>query len=59
MFDRCCKSHSLIEYIIIHNPQPIVLSDAMDEVLKTCCGMHQISIHIKLNAVYKWYCDRR
>ena len=34
MFDRCCKSHSLIEYKIIHNPQPIVLSDAMDEVIK-------------------------
>lgn len=34
MFERCCSSRSTDNYEIIHNPQPIALSDVMDEVIK-------------------------
>jgi len=34
MFERCCSSRSTINYEIVHNPQPIALSNDMDEVIK-------------------------
>ncbi len=34
MFDRCCGSRSTINYEIVHNPQPIPLSETMDKVIK-------------------------
>lgn len=34
MFERCCSNRSTINYEIVHNPQPIALSNDMDEVLK-------------------------
>ena len=34
MFERCCNSRSTMDYEIVHNPQPIVLSNDMDEVIK-------------------------
>lgn len=34
MFVRCCESCNTIAYKIIHNPQPIDLSDAMDKTIK-------------------------
>lgn len=34
MFERCCSSPSAIEYEIVHRPQPIALSNAMDEIIK-------------------------
>ncbi len=34
MFERCCSSCSALHYEIVHNPQPIALSNTMDEVIK-------------------------
>lgn len=34
MFVRCCESCNTIAYKIIHNPQPIDLSDVMDKTIK-------------------------
>ena len=34
MFERCCSNRSTMDYEIVHNPQPIVLSNDMDEVIK-------------------------
>ena len=34
MFERCCGSCTTLKYEIVHKPQPIVLSDAMDEIIK-------------------------
>ena len=34
MFERCCSSRSTAKYEIVHKPQPIALSNAMDEVIK-------------------------
>lgn len=34
MFERCCCGRSTISYEIVHNPHPIVFSDAMDSIIK-------------------------
>ena len=34
MFDRCCGDRITVNYEIVHNPQPIPLSEAMDKVIK-------------------------
>ena len=34
MFDRCCGSRITVNYEIVHNPQPIPLSETMDKVIK-------------------------
>lgn len=34
MFERCCNTPVIINYEIIHNPQPVVFSDTMDGIIK-------------------------
>ena len=34
MFDRCCGNHIHINYAILHNPQPVPLTETMDKIIK-------------------------
>lgn len=34
MFERCCSDRSTINYEIVHNPKPIMLSSDMDNIIK-------------------------
>lgn len=34
MFNRCCSFRSSIDYKLIHDPKPIILSNNMDEIIK-------------------------
>lgn len=34
MFNRCCSLRSSMDYKLIHDPKPIVLSNNMDKIIK-------------------------
>ena len=48
MFNRCCSLRSSIDYKLIHNPKPIILSNNMDKIIKRLLWYVPVNVNIRM-----------